>query len=89
MKTFRILGLALFAILLCLSACSGGNDDPIEPAPKPEVPKSEITIDSSIISNGLSFSDAGGEQSISFTSSVHDVKDRRNMLTKRYKLFFI
>ena len=69
MKTFRILGLALFAILLCLSACSGGNDDPIEPAPKPEMPKSEITIDSSIISNGLSFSDAGGEQSISFSTN--------------------
>ena len=66
MKTFRF---ALFAILLCLSACSSGGDDPIEPTPKPEVTKSEITIDSSIISNGLSFSNVGGDQSISFTTN--------------------
>ena len=66
MKTFRF---ALFAILLCLSACSSGGDDPIEPTPKPEVTKSEITIDSSIISNGLSFSNVAGDQSISFTTN--------------------
>ena len=69
MKTFRFVGFALFAILMCLSACSGGGDDPIEPTPKPEVTKSEITIDSSIISNGLSFSNVGGDQSISFTTN--------------------
>lgn len=69
MKTFRFIGFALFAILMCLSACSSGGDDPIEPTPKPEVTKSEITIDSSIISNGLSFSNVGGDQSISFTTN--------------------
>ena len=69
MNTFRFIGFAIFAILMCLSACSGGGDDPIEPTPKPEVTKSEITIDSSIISNGLSFSNAGGDQSISFTTN--------------------
>lgn len=69
MKTFRFLGVALFTILLCLSACSGKGDEPIEPAPKPEVVKSEITIDSNIISNGLSFSNDKGEQSISFTTN--------------------
>ena len=69
MKTFRIIGFALFVILMCLSACSGGGDDPIEPTPKPEVIKSEITIDSSIISNGLSFSNEKGEQSITFTTN--------------------
>ena len=69
MKTFRFIGFALFAILLCLSACSSGGDDPIEPTPKPEITKSEITIDSSIISNGLSFSNVGGDQSISFTTN--------------------
>ena len=69
MKTFRTIGFALFAILLCLSACSGGGDDPIDPTPKPEVVKSEITIDSSIISNGLSFTNEQGEQSISFTTN--------------------
>lgn len=66
MKTFRF---ALFAILLCLSACSSGGDEPIEPTPKPEVIKSEITIDSNIISNGLSFSNVAGDQSISFTTN--------------------
>lgn len=69
MKTFRMIGCAIFAILLCLSACSGGGDDPIEPTPKPEVIKSEITIDSNIINNGLSFSNAKGEQSISFSTN--------------------
>ena len=67
MKTFRFIGFALFAILLCLSACSSGSDEPIEPTP--EVTKSEITIDSSIITNGLSFSTDKGEQSISFTTN--------------------
>ena len=69
MKTFRIFGLALFTILLCLSACSGGDDEPIEPTPKPEVVKSEIAIDSNIIFNGLSFTNEKGEQSISFTTN--------------------
>ena len=69
MKTFRMIGCAIFAILLCLSACSGGGDDPIEPSPKPEVTKSEINIDSNIINNGLSFSNAKGEQSISFSTN--------------------
>ena len=69
MKTFRFIGFAIFAILMCLSACSGGGDEPIEPTPKPEVIKSEITIDSSIISNGLSFTNEKGEQSISFSTN--------------------
>ena len=68
MKTLRIIGFALVAILICLSACSGG-DDPIEPTPKPEIVKSEITIDSSIITNGLSFTTDKGEQSISFSTN--------------------
>ena len=54
---------------MCLSACSGGDDDPIEPTPKPEVTKSEITIDSNIISNGLSFTNEKDEQSISFSTN--------------------
>lgn len=72
MKTLKFIGLAWFAFILCLSACSGGGDDPIEPispTPKPEIPKSEITIDSSIISNGLSFSNDSGEKTISFTTN--------------------
>ena len=61
----------LLAMMVCIFAnCSdGGGEEPITPTPKPEEVKTEITIDSSIISNGLSFSDAGGEQSISFTTN--------------------
>ena len=69
MKTFRIIVFALVAILLCLSACSGGSDDPTEPTPQPEVIKSEITIDSSIITNGLSLTNEKGDHSISFTTN--------------------
>ena len=68
MKTFRLFGLALFAILMCLSACSGG-DDPVVPTPKPEVIKSEIKIDDNIITNGLTFIHERGEQSISFSTN--------------------
>jgi len=69
MKTFRIIGFVIFAILLCVVACSEGGDEPIELTPKPEVVKSEITIDSNLISNGLSFSYEKGEQSISFVTN--------------------
>ena len=38
-----------------LASCSdGGSEDPVNPTSKPEEIKTEITIDSSIISNGLS-----------------------------------
>ena len=61
----------LLAMLVCvLASCSGGGeDDPIIPTPNPEVIKSEITIDSSIIANGLSFTHEKGEQSISFSTN--------------------
>ena len=69
MKAGRFISFAVFAIFMCLSACSGGSDEPIDPTPKPEVTKSEITIDSSIISNGLTFANDKGEQSISFSTN--------------------
>ena len=71
MKTLRFIGMALFAILMCTSfiACSEEGDDPIGPTPTPEVPKSEITIDANLITNGLSFSSVQGEQSISFSTN--------------------
>jgi len=55
--------------MVCIFAsCSdGGGEEPITPTPKPEEVKTEITIDSGIISNGLSFSSAEGEQSVSFS----------------------
>lgn len=61
----------MLAMLVCvLASCSGGGeDDPITPTPNPEVIKSEITIDSSIIANGLSFTHEKGEQSISFSTN--------------------
>ncbi len=59
----------MLAMMVCIFAsCSdGGGEEPITPAPKPEEVKTEITIDSGIISNGLSFDSTGGKQSISFS----------------------
>lgn len=70
MKTTQLLGIALLAISLGLSGC-GEIETPVEPTPdpKPEEIKSEITIDADIITNGLSFTSATGEKSISFTTN--------------------
>ena len=64
--------LFLFAMLTCIFAsCSDdGSEDPINPTPKPDDVKYEITIDASVISNGLSFDMKGGEGSISFTTNA-------------------
>lgn len=59
----------MLAILLSLSACSGGGDDPVDPTPKPEISKSEITMDVTLVSNGLSFGSTEGNQTVSFTAS--------------------
>lgn len=59
----------MLAILLSLSACSGGGDDPVDPTPKPEVSKSEITMDATLVSNGLSFGSTEGDRTVSFTAS--------------------
>lgn len=67
--------LLLFASLICLvlSSCSsGGSDDEPTPNPKP-TPKPEsptITLDSSISSSGVNFSNGKDEQSVSFTAST-------------------
>ena len=65
--------LFMLAMLTCIfaSCSSGGNDDPINPTPKPEEVKAEITIDSSIVTNGLSFDVASGEQSVSFSTNTN------------------
>lgn len=70
MKTSRLLGFAFWAISFGLLGC-GEIENPIEPTPdpKPEEVKSEITIDADIITNGLSFTSATGEKSISFTTN--------------------
>lgn len=65
--------LFMLAMLTCiLAGCSGGgNDEPINPTPKPEEVKAEITLDSSIVSNGLSFGVASGEQIVSFSVNTN------------------
>lgn len=66
MKTLRFTIIALLAISLGLSGCVE-KEIPVEPTP--EEVKSEITIDDDLIQNGLTFSRAEGEKSISFTTN--------------------
>ena len=63
----------MLAMLTCIFAsCSdGGSDEPSNPTPKPEEVKSEITLDNGIVTNGLSFGVAQGEQSVSFTTNTN------------------
>lgn len=63
----------MLAVLVCIFAsCSdGGSDNPVDPTPKPEEVKTEITIDSGIVSNGLSFGATEGEQSVSFSVNAN------------------
>ena len=74
-STFIMMKKVLFmlAMLTCIFAsCSdGGSEDPINPTPKPDDVKYEITIDASVISNGLSFDTKAGEGSISFTANAN------------------
>lgn len=65
--------LFMLAMLTCIFAsCSdGGSDEPSNPTPKPEEVKSEITLDNGIVTNGLSFGVAQGEQSVSFTTNTN------------------
>lgn len=70
MKISKLLGFASLTISLGLLGC-GEIETPVEPTPDPtpEEVKSEITIDAVIITNGLSFTSAKGEKSISFTTN--------------------
>ena len=63
----------MLAMLTCiLASCSdGGSDNPVDPTPKPEEVKAEITIDSNLVSNGLSFGVASGEQTVSFSANTN------------------
>ena len=63
----------MLAMLTCIFAsCSdGGSDDPVNPTPKPEEVKAEITLDSTIESNGLSFGASAGDNSVSFTTNTN------------------
>lgn len=66
MKTAKFI-FSFLITLLCLSACE--KEDNLKEPAKPEEVKSEISIDANIITNGLSFSNNAGEQSISFTTN--------------------
>lgn len=71
MKTLRFIG--LLALLLCLVACSKGNEseEPTpSPTPTPTPSAPTITIDNSIITNGLSFTDGASDKSITFTTDA-------------------
>lgn len=58
----------LAMMIFVLASCSdGGGETPIEPTPQPE--KTEITIDSGIITNGVSLGASEGEQSVSFSTN--------------------
>jgi len=73
-STFIMMKKVLFmlAMLTCIFAsCSDGGSEDINPTPKPDDVKYEITIDSSIISNGVSFDAKAGENSISFTTNAN------------------
>ena len=63
----------MLAMLACiLASCSdGGSEDPVNPTPNPEEVKAEITIDSGITTNGLSFGVTSGEQTISFSVNTN------------------
>ena len=70
MRTFRLLGMILIAIFICinLAACSDGNEeDDLKPNPGET---STITIDSNIITNGLVFAAEGSVKSVSFTTNA-------------------
>ena len=73
-NTFIMMKKVLFmlAMLTCIFAsCSdGGSEDSVDPTPKPDEVKYEISIDASVISNGLSFNAKAGEGSISFTTNT-------------------
>ena len=72
-STFIMMKKVLFmlAMLTCIFAsCSDGGSEDINPTPKPDDVKYEITIDASVISNGLSFDTKAGEGSISFTTNA-------------------
>ena len=62
----------VLAMFVCIFVgCSDGGNEGLEPTPKPDVVTPEITIDSSIMTNGLSFDTAGGDKSVSFSTNVN------------------
>lgn len=71
MKTFRLIGKALLALVMGVgfAACSDGSDELDNPTKKQEE-SAAITFGSEIQSNGIAVASTGGEQSVSFTTST-------------------
>lgn len=71
MKALKLFG--LLSLLLCFVACSKSSESE-EPSPTPTQPLAPsaptITIDNSIVANGLSFTDDASEKSITFTTDA-------------------
>lgn len=67
MKTFRLIRTVLFTVVMCfhIIACGSDNESDIIPDEKPT-----ITIDSDIITNGISFAAEGEEKFISFVTNT-------------------
>ena len=66
MKTFSFFTFALWTMMLCLAACSSGDE---EPTVEPTVPTETITIDTKLMTSGLQFSTEQGELSVTFTTT--------------------
>lgn len=64
MKTFRLIGMALLAVVMCVnfaSCSSDGNEEPVDP------PKSSIE---GFNQTGMNFTEKAGEQAFSFTANA-------------------
>ena len=80
MKKKHLLFLLLLIGTMAATGCSSGGGEEIpkpnptptptpKPDPKPEQPTPEITLSADIITNGLTFSNEGGTQTISFSTN--------------------
>ena len=79
MKKKHLLFLLLFIGIMTATGCSSGGKEEIpepthtptpKPDPKPEEPTSEITLSTDITNNGLTFSNEGGTQTVSFSTNM-------------------
>ena len=69
MKALKFFG--LLTLLLCVVACSKSNEsEEPTPTPTPTPSAPTITIDNSLVTNGLSFADGASEKSITFTTDA-------------------
>lgn len=79
MKKKHLLFLLLFIGIMTATGCSSGGKEEIpeptptptpKPDPKPDEPTPEITLSTDIANNGLTFSNEGGTQTVSFSTNM-------------------